>query len=49
MYIVEKNFGNKQEAKQKTYEQSVAHYTKAAKRFGAVRPCRGHLILKNER
>ena len=27
MYIVEKNFGSKCEAKQKAYEQSVAHYT----------------------
>ena len=26
MYIVEKNFGSKCEAKQKAYEQSVAHY-----------------------
>ena len=25
MYIVEKNFGSKQESKQKTYEQSLAH------------------------
>ena len=27
MYIVEKNFGSKCEAKQMAYEQSVAHYT----------------------
>ena len=27
MYIVEKNFGSKCEAKQKAYEQSVAYYT----------------------
>ena len=31
MYIVEKNFGSKCEAKQKAYEQSVAHYTSQAK------------------
>ena len=27
MHKVEKNFGSKCEAKQKAYEQSVAHYT----------------------
>ena len=38
MYIVEKNFGSKCEAKQKAYEQSVAHYTSQAKLW-ALRGC----------
>ena len=38
MYIVEKNFGIKQEAKQLAYEQSVAHYTSQAKLW-ALRGC----------
>ena len=38
MYIVEKNFGSKCEAKQKAYEQSVAHYTSQAK-LCALRGC----------
>lgn len=38
MYIVEKNFGSKCEAKQNAYEQSVAHYTSQAKLW-ALRGC----------
>ena len=38
MYIVEKNFGSKCEAKQKAYEQSVAHYTLLRKEW-ALRGC----------
>ena len=38
MYIVEKNFGSKCEAKQMDYEQSVAHYTSQAKLW-ALRGC----------
>ena len=38
MYIVENNFGSKCEAKQKAYEQSVAHYTSQAKLW-ALRGC----------
>ena len=38
MYIVEKNFGSKCEAKQKAYEQSVAHYTSQATLW-ALRGC----------
>ena len=37
-YIGEKNFGSKCGAKQKTYEQSVAHYTSQAKSW-ALRGC----------
>ncbi len=39
MYIVEKNFGSKCEAKQKAYEQSVAHYTSQTKSW-ALRGCK---------
>ena len=38
MQNVEKNFGSKCEAKQKAYEQSVAHYTSQAKLW-ALRGC----------
>ena len=38
MQNVEKNFGSKCEAKQKAYEQSVAHYTSQAKSW-ALRGC----------
>ena len=36
---VGKNFGSKQEIKQMTYEQSVAHYTSQAKLW-ALRGCK---------
>ena len=38
MQNIEKNFGSKCEAKQKAYEQSVAHYTSQAKLW-ALRGC----------
>ena len=38
MHNGEKNFGSKCEAKQKAYEQSVAHYTSQAKLW-ALRGC----------
>lgn len=28
-------------------KKGIAHYTKAAMRFGAVRPCRGLFIVNN--
>ena len=38
MHNVEKNFGSKSGAKQKVYEQSVAHYTLLCKEW-ALRGC----------
>ena len=36
MQNVEKNFGSKCEAKQKAYEQSVAHYTSQKAKYGGL-------------
>ena len=51
MYIVEKNFGSKCEAKPKAYEQSVAHDTSQAKLW-ALRGCESTIknnLIKTEK